>query len=324
MSRVGQVAQTQAHFAVQVAQSQHDNALLTGLVDTYVKVRELIQDQRFFEAMISSGYGIILYKQFYPRIVGADSKLKAADLEMKLINTIREIVTSPTIGAQVHDSYVSLIAEFRHNLKVAIEKMKNTKYQLVWLKDPDTDIELEIGDEIVPIKELLNKETNKIMFVKGKLYKVEALDNRYQGGFVIRNEQGQLILYHMGDGGLAESFALLEPQLPREDTTLTAWSLIERFFSEDFLKQSLKSCSQRIEGIRQSAFQAAGATEAQLRPLVDEFRALRERVAKDKNRMAEVVALSQKRSPLENAFYAAVIVLILCFVIYLIVETLAR
>ena len=90
------------------------------------------------------------------------------------------------------------------------------------------------------------------------------------------------------------------------------------------MKQSLKSCSQRIEGIRQSAFQAAGVTEAQFRPLVDEFRALRERVAKDKNRMAEVVALSQKRSPLENAFYAAVIVLIRCFVIYLIVETLAR
>src|SRR5208283_6090626 len=81
MRRVGDLSYAQQQAASHMLETEftkeQDNARLSHLVDLLVKIRQFLQDKQYLDALISAGVGTVAFRQLYPQIVDADTKLKA-------------------------------------------------------------------------------------------------------------------------------------------------------------------------------------------------------------------------------------------------------
>jgi DNA-binding helix-hairpin-helix protein with protein kinase domain len=102
LGKVNNLAKAQQQVADQMLavelRKQRDNAILSQLVDIVVKVRQLLQDNQFLDAVLSSGVGLLAFSDLYSKIIDAETKLKSSDIQIKLVETIRTSVSAELVN----------------------------------------------------------------------------------------------------------------------------------------------------------------------------------------------------------------------------------
>lgn len=298
MQRVGDLSQAQQQVANQMLavelRKQRDNALLSQLVDIVVKVRQFIQDKQFFDALLSAGVGALAFKQLYPQIVDADTKLKASDIQVKFLDTIRSTVADTTIRVSIQASLADYLSTIKNLLQPLLPESNPVSHKLVWL-DPSKDWEFDVGEEFTPVQDVINLATKVVMFRRGNLYKVIEVNNSSPKGFYLINDFGQKWYLFFGKKGGADLFAFLDPSIPNFDQAIASWELCDKLFSNEFLTENLKSVCPDMLDIYRRAFEQSALTKDQLLTKISQYKHFREVVVQRALQSPEIQAASKPK-----------------------------
>ena len=289
LQRVSDLSNAQQQVANQMLavelRKQKDNALLSQLVDIVVKVRQFVQDRQFLDALLSSCVGVIAFKQLYPRIVDADMKLKASDIQAKLLETIRSTVSDISIKQNLQLSLSQYFSSINASLEHTLTQMQQSHHEPVWL-DPRAldhnheEYSIDVGEECTPLRNLYQPSTNTVIFSRGNLYKVIALNTAGTWGFYLINDLGKNHFVHFGENGAASLFIFFDPPLPSLDCEFTGWELCEKSFSDAFLLENLKSLHSKMLSIHQQAYDQAKISKDQLANSFLAYKQLRQSIIK--------------------------------------------
>lgn len=274
MQRVGDLSRAQQQVADQTAMTElrkeRDNSLLSQMVDVVVKVREFVQDQQFLDALLSAGVGAMAFPRLFPQMVDADTKLKASDIQVKFLETIRMSATDPLIKPNLEVSLAGYLSTFNSALQEAIANLNREKRQLVWL-DPNLEWTFELGEELTPNQDIIQPYRDSemslqkgVMFRRGSFYRVIGVSTTGTEGFYLINDLGQNHFLFFGNNGVADLFSFFEPPLPSLDLEISGWELCNKLFSDEFLMQSLKSVRGEMLSIFANALTRAGITKQHL------------------------------------------------------------
>lgn len=298
MQRVGDLSQAQQQVANQMLavefRKQRDNALLSQLVDIVVKVRHFLQDKQFFDALLSAGVGALAFRQLYPQIVDADTKLKASDIQVKLLDTIRSTVADISTRASIESSLADYLTTIKNLLQPLLPQPNPPSHKLVWL-DPSKEWQFDVGEEFTPIQDVINLATKVVMFRRGNLYKIIEVNNTATKGFYLINDFGQKWYLFFGKNGGADLFAFLDPPIPNFDQEIAGWELCDKLFSNEFLIENLKSVRSDMLDIYRRAFEQSALTKDHLVIKISQYRQFRQTLVQQALQSPEIQAASKPK-----------------------------
>ncbi|GJQ22194.1 MAG: hypothetical protein HBSIN02_25490 [Bacteroidia bacterium] len=333
MRRVGDLSEAQQRFANQMLavelQKERDNALLSQLVDIVVKVTQFVQNKQCFDALLSAGVGALAFKQLYPQIVDADTKLKASEIQVKLLDTIRSTVTDTSLRASIQASLTDYLSTVKDLLQAFLAESHLASHRLVWL-DPSKEWQVSVGEELTPVQDVTNLATKSVMFRRGTLYKVVEVDNSISKGFYLINDFGQKWHHSFRKKGGADLFAFVDPPIPNFDQEVGGWELCDKLFSSEFLTESLKPVRSDVLAIYQRALEQSYLTKDKLIAMVSQYRQFRLTTVQQALQSPEIKALTKSEEPSVGAFKAFLSVLggiigtLGVLAIFLIISFLAR
>lgn len=279
MQRVGDVSRAQQQVATQMLaveyRKQQDNALLSRLVDIFVKVRQFNQDEQFLYALLSAGVGALAFKQVYPQILDAETKLKASDIQVKLLETMRSIISDPAVKQTLQLSFAQYLSSVNEFFVQALPQLKQSQYQLVLL-NRKVECKITVGKELTPIQDVIDLSSKIVIFHKGQLYTVVEVKTAGTKGFYLINDLGQKRYLFFGWKGGASLFAFFDPPLPSLEKEIAVLELCDKLFSEEFLNENLKSVQSEMLALIQQAYDHAKLTRASLASSVQEYKQLRQ------------------------------------------------
>ena len=150
LQRVGEISFTQQQVASQTlaaeAKRERDNALLSQLVDIVVNVRQLLQSKQYFDALLTAGLGLAAFKQLYSRIVNAETRLKASDIQVKLLEGISQMVTDTFTRTSIETALVKYLSRAMDSIHQILTD--SNSYQLIWSHPAEEEIRaLEMCDK---------------------------------------------------------------------------------------------------------------------------------------------------------------------------------
>jgi hypothetical protein len=278
--RLGDISRVQQQTADQVVateyRKQRDNAFLSQLVDVVVKVRQCLQDQQFLDALLSAGVGVIAFSQLYPQIVDADAKLKASDIQIKLLETMRSSISDPVILSNLQVSLSQYLSIVNSKLQDASAKLKQEQRELCWL-DPKENWEIDVGEELTPTQNVIDLTNMGVIFQKGVLYKVVSVNTSDSRGFYLINDYGNKWYLFFGKKGGADLFAFFYPPLPSSlEKEIAGWELCDKIFSDEFLLVNLKSVRTDMLNVYTKALDQAKLTKQDLLSGVSKYRQIRQ------------------------------------------------
>ena len=234
-------------------QKQSDNSILSKLVDILVKVRQFIQDKQYFDALMTIGIGVIAFKNLYSLINDADSKLKASDIQIKLLDNLGNVINETKLRDPLINSITQYLAFLKDDLEKKFNELKTNKSEVIYL-DSEQESILEIGEDCIPDRFLYKLNTDIIIFKKDVIYNVVDVKSTEPWGFYLINEIGQKHLLHFDNRGAADKFRFFDPAIPSLRKEIYDWELFISFFNEQFLNENLKSFSKEILVIGQEGF----------------------------------------------------------------------
>jgi len=279
MQRVGDVSRAQQQVATQMLaveyRKQQDNTLLCKLVDILVKVRQFIQDEQFLYALLSAGVGTLVFKQVYPQILDAETKLKASDIQVKLLETMRSTVSDPTVKQTLQLLLAQYLSSVNDLFIQTLPQLKQSQHQLVLL-NPKVEWEIAIGKELMPIRDVIDFSSKIVIFRKGQLYTIVEVNATGTKGFYLINDHGQKWYLFFGWKGGANLFAFFDPPLPSLEKEIAVLELCDKLFGEEFLNENLKSVQSEMLALIQQAYDHAKLTKASLASSVQEYKQLRQ------------------------------------------------
>jgi hypothetical protein len=270
MERVGDVSRAQQQIADQMlaneAKKQKDNALLSQLVDVAVKVREFLQNGRYLDALFTAGVGILSFKKIYAVILDAETKLRASDIQMKLLETVRSSFTDDSarlsLKLPLSEYLGSIIPSFRRT----ISQLGERSHQLLWI-DPGMDFWFNIGDQVVRIRDFGNNAFADKEFKKDEAYEIAQVvppppDPTQLIG--LTGSSGQTYRFQLGHNGAAKTFAYFETPLPSMQKEIAAWQLCNQMFGEEFLSENLSPVRQPMLDLFSQALESAGVSREEI------------------------------------------------------------
>ncbi|MGB8658130.1 MAG: hypothetical protein WCE90_10165 [Candidatus Zixiibacteriota bacterium] len=279
MERVGDVSRAQQQVANQMLaveyRKQQDNALLSKLVDILVKVRQFIQDEQFLDALLSAGVGTLAFKQVYPQILDAETKLKASDIQVKLLETMRSTVSEPSFKQTLQSSLAQYLSSIHGRLAQTLPQLKQSQHHLVLLNRKHEPA-IAVGKELTPIQDATGLSSKIVVFRKGQLYSVVEVNTTGTKGFYLINDYGQKWYLFFGKKGGTNLFAFFDPPLPSLEKEIVVWELCDKLFGDEFLNENLKSVQTEMLALIQQAYDHAKLTRASLASSVQEYKQLRQ------------------------------------------------
>jgi hypothetical protein len=300
MQRVGDLSRAQQQAANQMLalelRKQQDNTLLSQLVDVLVKVRQFLQDKQYFDALLCSGVGVLAFKQVYPQIVDADTKLKASDIQVRLLETMRSTISDDSIRSSLQTLLAQYLSTLKGRVQQSLAQLEDGGHRLFWL-NPAEDWEIDIGEEFTPIQDLINPSNKVVIFRKGNLYKVVDVNTSGTNGFYLINDLGQKWYLFFGKNGGADLFAFFDPPLPSSEVEIAGWELCERLFSDEFLVENLKSVRSDMLNIYVQAWEQAQVLRPQLVESVSQYKQLRQNIV---NRSLQTLQIQSVSKPSES------------------------
>jgi hypothetical protein len=280
LGRVNDLAKAQQQVADQLLAVEYrklsDNDILSRLVDVIVKVRQLLQDSQFLDSVLSAGIGLLSFNGLYDRIIDAETKLKASDIQVKLLETIRTSISDPSIRNILQTSLSDFFSDFHSSLKQILVQMKSKQYKLIWL-DPSQEWEIEVGEDFIPTQILHDTSTKLEIFQKGKTYKVFAIDNDKKGFYLIDDFGQKRFISFQANGG-AKYFMFFEPPLPSLENEVSGWDLIIKLFSNETTLTNLKSIHTTMLNIFNNSLEQANVTRSELVEKIIQYKKYRQEI----------------------------------------------
>jgi hypothetical protein len=320
MQRVGDLSRAQQqvadHMVATELRKQNDNALLSQLVDVVVKVRQFIQDRQFLDALLSAGVGALAFKHLYPQIIDADTKLKASDIQVKLLETIRQTISDDSIKQSILISLAQYLTTFSRLLENTLTEFEQSHHQLVWL-NPKEEWKIDIGEEFTPIQDIIDPTTKINIFRKGNLYRVINVDTIGKKGFYLTNDFGQNWHLFFGNNGGADLFAFFDPPLPSLEKEVASWELCDGLFKDDFLQENLKSVRLQMLELYQQSYDRANIVKNKISQAVLGYRNIRQQILNKALQSPELQALADiKKSETSSIIWTIIsLIVIIVFLI---------
>lgn len=284
MERVADVSRAQQQLADYMyateSRRQADNVLLSELVDVVVKVRKFMQDARYFDALLSAGMGIRAFNSIYQTISEAEAKLKASDIQVRLLETMRSSLADGSTGQSLERSFSEYLKSFMESLSRITGQLKENNYELVWV-DPDMDPYFSIGDQVVRIRDFGSGALADKEFTKDEVYEVmEVVPDPPNTTKLIRlvGNSGGAYSFEFGEKGGAKNFAFFKTRLPAMHKELVAWNLCDDMFSDQALLENLSSLRQPMLALYSQSLQDAGISRIQIISAISEFKRTRRSV----------------------------------------------
>jgi hypothetical protein len=279
--RLGEISQAQQQATNQIAEAefrkQRDNTLFSQLVDVIVKVRQGIQDQQFLDAFLSSCIGLLSYDQLYAAIIDAETKLKASDIQVKILETLRTMVSDNSVKTNLQTSFANYLLNLNANLHKAIAELKQYNGKLIWL-DPKELWKIEIGETITPIGDLVDLSTKSILFRKGNFYTVLNVNNTEPRGFYLTNDFGGKYYFSFTENGKADHFAFCYPSLPSLEKEITMAELCFKIFDDECLQKCFKAIRSEMQMLYTNTFEQVKLTKQVLLSSLSEYKQLRQSI----------------------------------------------
>ena len=317
--RLGEISQAQQQTTNQIAEvefrKQRDNTLFSQLVDVIVKVRQCIQDQQFLDAFLSSCIGLLSYDQLYAAIIDAETKLKASDIQVKILETLRTMVSDNSVKANLQMSFTNYLLTLNANLHKAIAELKQYNGKLIWL-DPKELWEIEMGETITPIDDLIDLSTKSILFRKGNFYTVLSVNNTEPRGFYLTNDIGRKYYFSFTENGKADYFAFSYPSLPSLEKEITMIELCFKIFDDECLQKCFKAIRSEMLALYTNAFEQAKFTKQDLSSSLSVYKQLRQSIVNNSLKSLQV-QLPTKTNTNSGAIIGAVILGIILLIVLL-------
>ena len=244
------------------------------------KSEKFLQDQQFLDAFLSSCIGILSFNQMYAGIVDADTKLKASDIQVKLLESIRLTISDQSIKQNLQASLTNYLLTFNSTLQQTTEQLKRFQSKLIWM-DPEFGWKPALGDLLTPIKDVIDLSTKIIIFRRGTLYNVVDINNSAVKGFYLINDYGRRWYLHFGKNGGADLFAFYDPPLPSMGKEKAPWELFCKIYDDDFLLRDLKSVRSDILVVFNKALEQSQTSKEQLVEGYTQYKLLRYNIAKN-------------------------------------------
>jgi hypothetical protein len=280
LGRVNDLAKAQQQVADQMLAVEYrklrDNDILSRLVDVIVKVRQLLQDNQFLDSVLSAGIGLLSFNGLYDRIIDAETKLKASDIQVELLETIRTSISAPSIHNMLQTSLSDFFSNFQSSLKQILVQMKSNQYRLIWL-DPSKEWEIGVGEEFIPTQILHDTISKLEIFQKRKTYKVFAIDNDKKGFYLIDDFGQKRFMSFQANGG-AKYFMFFEPPLSSLENEVSGWELIIKLFANETTLTNLRSIHTTMLNIFNNALEQANVTHSELVENIIQYKEYRQEI----------------------------------------------
>jgi hypothetical protein len=281
--RINQISNSQRLIATQKVTAhisrQRDNEIFSRLVDIHVDVMQRLQDNQILEAVLNAGSGLIIFEEIYLNIINAETKLKVADLQLKLFETIRTSVLTPNLRSILHSSLTEYLINL-NNLTIAVlSKIKNDEYKIKRI-DLNNFSQLKMGMEIFVIEDLQDHATTDRIFQKNKFYSISHIDDEAKGFYVMDDWEEERFI-HANLGREAEYFRFVDPEIPKFEYELDSWNLITSLFTNDNLGK-MRSVHQVMYDIFSEALASANVTQLDLTSNINECKSLKKEFIKSK------------------------------------------
>lgn len=317
--RLGEISQAQQQTTSQLAEAeirkQRDNTIFSQLVDVIVKVRQCIQDQQFLDAFLSSCIGLLSYDQLYAAIIDAETKLKASDIQIKILETLRTMVSDNSVKANIQTSFANYLLTLNASSHKVLAELKQYKGKLIWL-NPNELWAIDIGETFTPIDDLVDLSTKSILFRKGNLYTVLDVNNTGTRGFYLTNDFGRKYYFSFSKNGKADYFAFCDPSLPSLGKEISLIELYFKIFDDDCLNKCFKSIRSEMLNLYTNAFEYSKLTKQDLLSVLSEYRQLQQSIVNNSLKSLEI-KLPTKTNNKSGTIIGAVIFGIILLIVLL-------
>lgn len=276
MRRVGDISREQQmvsnNLLVTEQQKQRDNALLSQLVDILVKVRKFIGDNQFLDAFLSSGIGIIIFNQSYSQIVNAEIRIKASDIQFKLLETIHSFAFDSSLKTKLQSAVTQYLLSFHNLILDALSELKQPECVSITSQHIKNNI-LHTGDYVFTEKDLWLNGT--LFFKKETLYQVtDIVQDIGLGGFALEVEDKNYFVYFAAKGDesrWAENFLFFSPSAPSFYKEIKSWKICDRLFGNEFWEQNAKSLLTEIPDIYNRSLEESRITRQNLHDIIIKY-----------------------------------------------------
>ncbi|MBS4028524.1 MAG: hypothetical protein KGZ58_07785 [Ignavibacteriales bacterium] len=290
-------------------QKQYDNNLYSQLVDFIVNAKGAIVEEKYLDALIAAGSGVLLFHQIYPGITDGDIKLKTSEIQNSLFTLMKSIVTDPIYQKSVEKELSEFITNFHDNLSKSSTQRGTFSdeillFENVFSTHPLTIRDIEIGfkkDSYLtpscPIN-FYSQGRNQELFSTNKIYKVLSVEinvnPRYPISICLRNNLRKLHYIGFGgsdrDSGTTEKFNVVEiaGQSDSIIQEIRKWNNILNFFKEENLIKYYNVLYHPLRDIYHNGFELSKINEAEILKLIKLSEETQNRIVEEKNEQNEI------------------------------------